>query len=160
VDLRQLRERQELDNGLGTLPETVAVPDVCTVARRSRETCRRRPAVDSVRFFASTSYRRVPAAKGTMITAEKRDLDVAMTAPDDDRKRTEQSYLRYAGAGVEFFATIVVLTLLGVWLDGRFGTAPVLTIVLTFCGFAAATWNLIRSVLPPSRPPHERDEKP
>ncbi len=99
------------------------------------------------------------AAKGTMITAEKRDLDVAMTASDDDRKRTEQSYLRYAGAGVEFFATIIVLTLLGVWLDGRFGTAPVLTIVLTFFGFAAATWNLIRSVLPPSRPPHERDEQ-
>jgi len=160
VDLRQLRERQELEHGPGTTPAAVAVPGVCMVARRSRETCGREPGVGSVNFSASTSYRRMAAAKGTMITAEKRDLDVAMTASDDDRKRTEQSYLRYAGSGVEFFATIVVLTLLGLWLDGRFGTAPVLTIVFTFLGFAGATYNLIRSVLPPSRPPHERDEKP
>jgi len=159
VDLRQLRERQELDNRPGTTPAVVAVPGVCTVARPSRGTCGREPGVGSVNFSASTSYRRIAAAKGTMITAEKRDLDVAMTASDDDRKRVEQSYLRYVGSGVEFFVTIIVLTLLGLWLDGRFGTAPVLTIVFTFFGFAAATWNLIRSVLPPSPPPHDRDEK-
>ena len=89
-----------------------------------------------------------------------RDVDVAMAGSDDDQKRTEQSYLRYAGAGVEFFATLVVLTLLGVWLDHRLGTAPVLTIVLTFLGFAGATWNLVRSVASPAQPPHKRDEQP
>lgn len=88
-------------------------------------------------------------------------LDLRPMAPsDDERKRVEQSYLRYAGAGVEFFAAIAVLTLLGVWVDGRLGTSPVLTIVGVLIGFAAATWNLIRSVLPPSGPTQKQDGQP
>jgi F0F1-type ATP synthase assembly protein I len=154
------RERQEVKNGSGTVFDIVATPGVLVVERRSRQTCRRHHSVDTVPFPASTSHRRTPAAKGTMITAETRDVDVAMAGSDDDQKRTEQSYLRYAGAGVEFFATLVVLTLLGVWLDHRLGTAPVLTIVLTFLGFAGATWNLVRSVASPAQPPHKRDEQP
>lgn len=91
----------------------------------------------------------------TAIAADRRDLHNAMPAPRGDRGRIERSYLRYATTGIEFFATIAVLALLGLWLDGRFHTSPVLTVVLTFLGFAAATWNLLRSVDrydPPTRP--------
>ena len=95
-----------------------------------------------------------------MITADMRELQLAMASSQDDRKRAEQSYLRYAGAGVEFFATLAVLSLFGVWLDGRLGTSPVLTIVLTFVGFGAATWNLIRSVSVRTPPSHDSDDQP
>lgn len=91
-----------------------------------------------------------------MIAAEMSDLCLAMATPDDERKRVEQSYLRYIGSGVEYFATLVLLALAGMWLDDRLGTSPLLTIVLTILGFAAATWNLIRSVLRPPRKPGDR----
>lgn len=78
---------------------------------------------------------------------------------DDDRRRVERSYLRFAGVGVEFAATIVVLTVLGIWLDGRLGTGPLFTIVLLLIGFAGATWNLVRTVLGPDRSPGEPDHR-
>jgi F0F1-type ATP synthase assembly protein I len=81
-----------------------------------------------------------------------------MAPADDERRRVERSYLRYATTGVEFFATIAVLALLGLWLDGRFHIAPVLTIVLTFVGFAAATWNLLRSVDRYDPPKHDQGD--
>lgn len=95
-----------------------------------------------------------------MITADMRELHLAMASSPDDQKRAEQSSLRYLGAGVEFFATLAVLSLFGVWLDGRFGTSPVLTIVLTFVGFAAASWNLIRSVSVRNPPPRKPEDRP
>lgn len=94
-----------------------------------------------------------------MHTYDLRTWRNPVTPSRDDQKRIERSYLRYAGAGVEFFAAIAVLSLLGVWLDARLGSAPVLTIVLTFLGFAGATWNLMRGVAAPSEP-RNRDPKP
>ena len=87
-------------------------------------------------------------------------LDLVVASPDDDRKRTDQSALRYAGAGLEFCVTVALLTLLGVWLDGRFGTSPLLTLVLAFVGFAAATWALVRSVFPAGSASQKRDDQP
>ena len=59
--------------------------------------------------------------------------------------------------GVQYAATILVLTLLGIWLDDRAGTAPLLLLVFLLMGFVGATWSLIRQVLGPS---DERDQKP
>lgn len=89
-----------------------------------------------------------------MLTTDPRDLYPAMTSPDDDRQRVERSYFRFLGVGIEFAVTIVALTVLGVWLDGRFNTSPLLTVVLLLFGLAAATWNLLRSVLGDRQPPH------
>lgn len=75
-----------------------------------------------------------------------RTLYLAMAPSEIDQDRVQWSYLRFAGTGIEFFATIALLSILGTYLDGRFGTSPILTIVLAFFGFAAATWNLIRTV--------------
>jgi F0F1-type ATP synthase assembly protein I len=71
-----------------------------------------------------------------------------MTVPDPDRDRGTQAALRYAGAGLEFFAAIALLALAGVWLDGRLGSTPGFTIAGAFLGFAAGTWNLVHSVTP------------
>lgn len=96
-------------------------------------------------------------------TDDKPDLRNPVTFPHGDRQRAERSYLRFAGVGIEFVATIVALTLLGVWLDGRLGTSPLLTIVLLLFGFAGATWNLIRTVLDADRrpyKPYKQDRRP
>lgn len=89
-----------------------------------------------------------------------RTLYLAMTPPETDQNRVQWSYLRFAGTGVEFFSSIAVLTLLGVFLDGRFGTSPILTLVFALVGFAAATWNLIRTVTRANDPPRSSDDTP
>ena len=55
-----------------------------------------------------------------------RTLYLAMAPPETDQNRVQWSYLRYAGIGVEFFAGLAALTILGVFLDGRLGTSPIL----------------------------------
>ena len=73
------------------------------------------------------------------------------TLPGDDRKRVERQYLRFAGVGVQYALTILVMTLLGIWLDGRAGTAPLFLLVFLLLGFGGATWSLIQQVLGPDK---------
>lgn len=80
------------------------------------------------------------------------------TFPGDDRKRVERSYLRFAGVGVQYALTILVMTLLGIWLDERAGTAPLFLLVLLLVAFVGATWGLVRQVLRPDD--DKRDSKP
>jgi F0F1-type ATP synthase assembly protein I len=78
---------------------------------------------------------------------------IPTTFPGDDRKRVERQYLRFAGVGVQYAATILVLTLLGIWLDNRTGTAPLFLLVFLLLGFVGATWSLIKQVLGPDKKP-------
>ena len=71
------------------------------------------------------------------------------TFPGDDRKRVERQYLRFAGVGVQYGLTILFMTLLGIWLDDRFGTAPLCLLVCLVFAFVGATYSLIRQVLGP-----------
>ena len=88
-----------------------------------------------------------------MTTADTCELHWAVASSVTDQDLIERAYLRYIGVGVEYFAALLVPTLLGLWLDARFHTAPALTIVFVLLGFAAATWNLIRSVASSSTGP-------
>jgi F0F1-type ATP synthase assembly protein I len=74
------------------------------------------------------------------------------TFPGDDRKRVERQYLRFAGVGVQYAATILVLTLLGIWVDGRAGTGVLFTVGFLLLGFVGATYSLVRQVLGPDKP--------
>ena len=74
------------------------------------------------------------------------------TFPGDDRKRVERQYLRFAGVGVQYALTILVLTLAGIWLDDKLGTAPLFLIVLLLLAFVGATLSLIHQVLGPDKP--------
>ena len=66
---------------------------------------------------------------------------------DDERGRVERSYLRYTGVGVQYGLTVLFMTLLGIWLDNRAGTAPLFLLVFLLLGFVGATWSLIQQVL-------------
>jgi F0F1-type ATP synthase assembly protein I len=76
---------------------------------------------------------------------------IPTTLPGDDRKRVERQYLRFAGVGVQYALTILVMTLLGIWLDDRTGTAPLFLLVFLLLGFGGATWSLIQQVLGPDK---------
>jgi F0F1-type ATP synthase assembly protein I len=69
----------------------------------------------------------------------------------EDQKRVERKYFRHAAAGMQFGLAVCLLTLLGIWLDGRFGTSPLWTVVLLLLGFAGGTWGLIHRVLGPNK---------
>lgn len=91
---------------------------------------------------------RTAACLGQTLYPERKSA----TFPEDDRKRVERKYLRYAGVGIQYALTILLLTLLGIWLDGRFGTGTLFTLVLLLVGFAGATWSLVQQVLKPDKP--------
>jgi F0F1-type ATP synthase assembly protein I len=76
---------------------------------------------------------------------------IPTTFPGDDRNRVERQYLRFAGVGVQYAATILVLTLAGIWLDNKFDTAPLFLLVFLLVAFVGATWSLIQQVLSPDK---------
>jgi len=69
---------------------------------------------------------------------------------DDDRNRVERQYLRFAGVGMQYALTILILTLAGIWIDDKLGTAPLFLIVCLLLAFVGATWSLVHTVLGPS----------
>ena len=55
---------------------------------------------------------------------------------------------RYLGLGLQFAATVTLLTFAGYWLDGRANTLPWFTVLGVFLGFVGATISLVRHVPP------------
>ena len=53
----------------------------------------------------------------------------------------------YLGLGTQLAATIILMFFLGRWLDAKFETEPLLTILFAFLGGFAGIYNFIRAVL-------------
>lgn len=70
--------------------------------------------------------------------------------PDVDRllhRRKGMSGTEFAGAGMQFAATIVVFALAGVWLDERFGSSPWLVLLMVFGGASLGFWSMYRKAV-------------
>jgi len=71
--------------------------------------------------------------------------------PGPDKFRTGSQFYKdiapYLGLGLQLALTVAAFVFLGIWLDGKFDTQPVLTIILSFVGVFAALYNFIRTVL-------------
>lgn len=70
---------------------------------------------------------------------------------DKDKNNSEKDKILkevtpYLGLGLQLAITVTVMSLLGVWLDGKFDTSPILTISLSFLGVFAGMYNFIKSV--------------
>lgn len=52
----------------------------------------------------------------------------------------------YMGLGLQLAATIVIMILLGDWIDGKLGLNYIFTLSFAFLGIGAGMYNLIRSV--------------
>lgn len=53
----------------------------------------------------------------------------------------------YLGLGVQLAASILIMLFLGYWLDGKFNTSPVLTIIFALFGGFAGMYTVIKTVL-------------
>ena len=54
---------------------------------------------------------------------------------------------KYAGAGLQFGAAIALFALAGVWLDGKFHTSPLFTIIGVFVGGVGGFVSLYTRVM-------------
>ncbi len=52
----------------------------------------------------------------------------------------------YVGLGMQLGLTVTIMAFIGVWLDDKFDTKPVLTIVCSLFGVFAGMYNFIKSV--------------
>ncbi len=65
---------------------------------------------------------------------------------------------QYAGFGLAWALSTLLFMLAGFWLDGKLGTAPVLTILGAFVGGAAGFYSMYRHLVVEPRERGERRE--
>src|SRR5438128_1402864 len=65
----------------------------------------------------------------------------------DERGPGSGGNMRLAGLGVELAAAVVGGSLLGYWIDRRFGTAPLWLLICAGIGVIGGLYNLIRQAL-------------
>lgn len=78
------------------------------------------------------------------------DPAVAEIARRVSPSRSQLQPFRILGMGWAVVLSIVMGLLGGIWLDGRFGTAPLLTVVGLVLGLALA-WSVVRNLLAETR---------
>jgi len=59
-----------------------------------------------------------------------------------------EQWYRFMGMGFYIAGCIVGAILLGLWLDRKFGTAPVLLLVFLVLGLIVAFWGVYQTLLP------------
>jgi F0F1-type ATP synthase assembly protein I len=74
---------------------------------------------------------------------------------DDDRSLAR--YLRYSHLGIQFLVSIALPLALGIWLDRRWGTKVLFTLLGLAVGFAAALYSLYGELY---RKRNDDDRKP
>lgn len=60
--------------------------------------------------------------------------------------KSDSKALQYSGLGIQLVGTILVFLFIGVWLDGKFETKFVWTLILTFVGFAGGFYSFILTI--------------
>lgn len=53
----------------------------------------------------------------------------------------------YLGLGLQLAVTVAAMVFLGIWLDKKFDTSPIFSIICSFLGIFAALYNFIKTVL-------------
>ncbi len=66
---------------------------------------------------------------------------------EKNKQENDKSWLNYVGLGTQLAITVTAMTFLGVWLDKKFNTQPVLTVICAFFGITAGIYNFIKTVL-------------
>jgi F0F1-type ATP synthase assembly protein I len=69
-------------------------------------------------------------------------------------------WLRYAGLGVEFFASLLACVLIGMWVDHHFGWSPWGVLIGAGVGLTGSMYNLIRRGLAMQRDVASQRDRP
>jgi ATP synthase protein I len=64
-----------------------------------------------------------------------------------ESKNLISDYAPYLGLGLQLAVTVAAMVFLGIWLDNKFDTSPIFSIVCSFLGVFAALYNFIKTVL-------------
>ena len=73
-------------------------------------------------------------------------------------ERRYPSWVRYSGVGLALAGAIAGLSLIGSWVDGRFGTGPWGIVVGVFIGLVGGLYNLVKESLAAVREAQADDE--
>lgn len=70
-------------------------------------------------------------------------------------------WMRYAGMGVELGGAIIGFTLVGLWIDHRFGTQPKGVMIGAVLGIVGGMYNFLRQavLLTKEQQPKKRDDE-
>jgi len=66
---------------------------------------------------------------------------------DQDENNSGPGWVSYLGLGMQLAVTVTAMTFLGIWLDKKYNTEPVFTIICSFFGVAAGIYNFIKAAL-------------
>ncbi len=69
----------------------------------------------------------------------------------DNLAKKSSDLLRYSSIGIEMGAAVVIGLLGGLWIDRRFHTRPLFTIICSLLGIAAGFKSLINLIIKESR---------
>ena len=58
----------------------------------------------------------------------------------------------FAGVGLQFGITLVAFAFLGIWLDRKLGTSPLLIVLGVFGGAAVGFWEMYRAMIRKKKP--------
>lgn len=91
---------------------------------------------------------RAPAVRDGGSVAANADVVEARVSGGGGQREPEV-WGRYLGAGLTWAVVTLVFAFAGLWLDGRWGTRPVMTLVMAFAGAAAGFWSMLRQLTGP-----------
>lgn len=60
--------------------------------------------------------------------------------------KADSKIAQYSGLGVSLVVTILLFLWAGMWLDGKFDTGVLFTLILTFIGFAAGFYSFYLNI--------------
>jgi len=56
--------------------------------------------------------------------------------------KTDSKIVKYSGLGIQLSGTIIVFLFVGIWLDGKFETKFIFTLVFVFLGFIGVFYKI------------------
>lgn len=73
--------------------------------------------------------------------------------------KTDSKTIQYSGLGITLVVTILIFFWIGKWLDGKFETTIVFTLIMTFLGFAAGFYSFFLNIKKLSDEEKKQDSK-
>lgn len=65
----------------------------------------------------------------------------------DEARKGAVNWMKYSGMAIQMAVVILVFVLAGQWLDGYFGTDPILTVVCSLLGVGGGLYSALRDFL-------------
>ena len=65
----------------------------------------------------------------------------------DEDDNSYRGWVIYLGLGSQLAITVTGMAFLGYWLDKKFSTEPLLTVIGSFLGITAGLYNFLKTVL-------------